>query len=262
MFSPPTLYGPVIRQQPFLHGSKISFKPTPNLELGFGFTAMFAGPGLPFTWGNFLRTFYQHRANTVNNPGKRLSAFDLTYRVPGLRKWMEFYVDSMVIDEYSPLGSSRPSLNPGIYLPQIPKIHKLDFRVEGLATDLPTMHFNVGAVYSDSRYHSGYTNAGMLMGNWIGRMGRGEQGWATYWFSARSKLQARYRQQDVNRVFLEGGHLQDFSVRSEITLRPDLGFSASLQYEKWRFPLLAALPQRNLTSTIQLTWWPVRGKKP
>ena len=49
------LIGPTnIQPQPFIQGVKISFKPTPNLEFGAGFTAMFVGPGLPFTFHNFF----------------------------------------------------------------------------------------------------------------------------------------------------------------------------------------------------------------
>ena len=47
-------------------------------------------------------------------------------------------------------------------------------------------HFGPGAFYWDERYHSGYTNNGNLIGSWIGRRGRGEQGWLTYRFSPRS----------------------------------------------------------------------------
>src|SRR5713101_2799734 len=36
-----------IRPQPFLDGSKLTFKPVSDLEIGFGFTALFGGPGLP-----------------------------------------------------------------------------------------------------------------------------------------------------------------------------------------------------------------------
>jgi len=106
---------------------KSELQTTPNLEFGISFTAQFAGPGNPFTWHNFLRTFYSHRANTGDNPGKRLSAFDFSYRIPGLRKWLVLYSDSLVIDEYSPLVSNRPTINPGIYLPQLPKISKWIF---------------------------------------------------------------------------------------------------------------------------------------
>ena len=78
----PVLYGPNLTSQPFVHGTKFSFHPTDNLEFGFGFTAQFGGPGNPFTWGNFPKTFYSHQNTIAGNPGKRLSEFDFTYRVP------------------------------------------------------------------------------------------------------------------------------------------------------------------------------------
>ena len=78
-----TLLGPGhIDPQPFLQGMKVSFKPTSNFEFGMGFSAQFAGPGLPFTFKNFLRALYSHTSG-VNNPGKRISELDLSYRVPG-----------------------------------------------------------------------------------------------------------------------------------------------------------------------------------
>jgi hypothetical protein len=256
VFSPPKLYGPNVDPQPYIDGLKTSFKPTPNLELGIGFTAMFSGPGLPLTWGNFLRTFYSHKANLADNPGKRASAFDFSYHIPGLRKWLVLYIDSLVVDEYTPIGSSRPSINPGIYLPQIPKVPKLDLRLEGVTTNPPSLRLGPGFVYSDSRYRSGYTNDGNLLGSWIGREGRGGQAWATYWFSARSKLQLGYRHMEVDREFLEGGHLNDFSVRHEMMVSPELGLSGSVQYETWGFPLLATQRMSNVTASLQLTYLP------
>ena len=68
----------------------------------------------------------------VNNPGKRVSAADFSYRIPGLRNWLTLYMDSMVWDEISPIGSTRAAVNPGIYLPQLPKIQKLELRAEGI----------------------------------------------------------------------------------------------------------------------------------
>jgi hypothetical protein len=131
-------------------------------------------------------------------------------------------------------------------------------RVEGVSTDLFTMpaHFGKGATYFDSHFRSGYTNDGMLLGSWIGRMGRGEQAWATYWLSPRNTIQLGYRHQDVDRDFLQGGRLNDFSAKAQMMLGHDLGLSAFLQYESWRFRELAPVPQSNVTSSIQLTWWP------
>jgi hypothetical protein len=148
--------GPNIDPQPFIHGEKISFKPTPNLELGMGVTAMFGGPGLPVTWHNFISTYYVHSANPANNPGKRSSAFDFTYRVPGLRDWLTVYGDSLVVDEISPIGSSRPTLNFGVYLPKIPKVRGLDLRAEVLRT-AHTSEFPPGFVYFDFRRYRSVT---------------------------------------------------------------------------------------------------------
>src|SRR5207244_12126956 len=57
------LYGPYPNDLPFIHGNKISFMPTRNLEFGAGVTAIFAGAGVPFTFGEFFRTYYAHTAN-------------------------------------------------------------------------------------------------------------------------------------------------------------------------------------------------------
>jgi len=254
-----TLVGPGnLNPQPYLHGYKISFKPTPNLEFGMGITAQFAGPGLPFTWSNFIRTFYVHNQTgpTVNNanPGKRLSAFDFSYRVPGLRKWLTIYNDSLVVDEISPIGSSRPTLNPGIYLPQIPKLPKMEFRAEGLREPLTT-EFAPGFVYYGvRRYRSGYTNEGNLLGSWLGRAGRGGQAWATYSLSPRSRVQLGYRHQEVSKSFIGGGRAVDYSARGEFMLGPDIALTGFLQYEQWKFPVLQPGPQSNLTTTVQLTF--------
>ena len=204
-----------------------------------------------------MRTFYSHRSTGAANPGKRLSAFDFSYRVPGLRNWLQIYADSMVIDEYSPLGSNRPSINPGIYMPKLPKIPKMDLRLEGLTSDLNVPeHFGAGAVYWDSRYRSGYTNDGNLIGSWIGRRGAGEQGWATYWFSPRTNLQLGYRHNHVDKAFLGGGNYQDFSLRGDVMLRHDFGFSGFVQYENWQFPVLGPSRQSDVTASVQVTWWP------
>ncbi len=96
-----------------------------------GYTAMFGGPGLPVTFGNFFRTFYVHSNTAANNPGKRISEADFSYRIPGLRNWLTFYFDSLVVDEISPIGSTRANVNPGIYMAHIPKVPKLEFRAEG-----------------------------------------------------------------------------------------------------------------------------------
>ena len=252
----PNVVGPNISPQPFIHGEKISFQPTPNFEFGMGVTAMFGGPGLPVTFGNFFRTYYIHTPNLANNPGKRVSAADFTYRIPGLRNWLTLYMDSMVWDEISPIGSTRANVNPGIYMPRIPKIPKLELRAEGVNISRAN-EFPPGFVYFNAdRYRSGYVNNGYLLGSWIGRAGRGGQDWLTYWLSPRNKLQVGYRLQTVAPDFIGGGRLADYSAQSEFMVGRNVSVSGFLQYEHWRFPVLAPTPQSNVTGSIQLTFYP------
>jgi hypothetical protein len=163
----------------------------------------------------------------------------------------------MVIDEYSPLISNRPAINPGVYLSHVPKIPKLDLRLEGITDDMNVpAHFGPGAFYWDERYHSGYTNNGDLIGSWIGRRGRGEQGWLTYRFSPRSNIQFGYRHNSVDKAFLQGGTLQDFNLRTDLMLTHALGISGFIQRETWNFPVLSPTAQSDTTASIQLTFWP------
>jgi hypothetical protein len=250
---PRFLVGPNFHPQPFVHGNKISFHPTPNLELGMGVTAIFGGPGLPVTLHEFVRSYYSHSANIASNPAKRFSSFDITYRIPGLRKWLTVYTDSLVGDEVSPLGSTRPMLNPGIYLPQLPKLPKLELRIEGFKAEP-----RLGTMYIDRRYHSGYTNEGNLMGSWIGRQALGGQAWMKYSFTPRSTVELGYRHQEVDRFLAGGGRLNDFSVKAECQVRERFQLSAQAQYEDWKFPALRIGPESDFSSSVRLTFQPKR----
>jgi len=252
----PDVVGPNIVPQPFIQGGKISFKPHPDLEIGMATTAMFGGPGLPVTFGNFFHTYYVHTPNLAKNPGKRVSAADITFRVPHLKNWLTIYFDSMVWDEISPIGSQRANINPGIYMPRIPKIPKLELRAEGFNISR-TKEFAPGWVYYNAdRYRSGYTTDGDLMGSWIGRAGRGGQSWLTYWLSPRNKLQLGYRLQTVSPAFIGGGRLANYSVRSEFMLTRDLAVSGYFQYEQWRFPVLSTAGQSDVTAQFEVTFCP------
>ena len=248
---PAYLIGPGFHPQPFIHGNKISFRPTPNLEFGMGVTAIFGGPGLPFTWHEFFRSYYGHNANTATNPGKRFSGFDFTYRVPGLRNWLTFYTDSLVGDEISPLGSTRPMLNSGLYVPQLPSLPKLELRVEGFKADP-----RLGTMYFDRRYRSGYTNDGNLIGSWVGRQALGGQAWVKYSLTPRNSLQLGYRHQEVDRFLVGGGRLNDFSAAGQCKLGQRLAVSGQAQYEQWNFPVLSGQKRSNVTTGVQLTYYP------
>jgi hypothetical protein len=252
----PQVVGPNIVPQPFIQGGKISFKPVPDLEIGMGTAAMFGGPGLPVTFGTFFHTYYVHTPNLAKNPGKRLSAADFTYRIPGIRDWLTLYLDAMTWDEVSPIGSTRANVSPGIYMPRLPKIPKLELRAEGINISRTT-EFPPGWVYYNAdRYRSGYINDGNLLANWIGRAGRGGQGWLTYSFSPRDTLQFGYRLQTVSPAFIEGGRLVDYSAQGEFMLGRDVSVSGFLQYEQWRFPVISPVRQSDVTASVQMTFYP------
>lgn len=244
-----------VTPQPFVHGVKLNFKPTANFEFGAGFTALIAGPGLPFTINNYARSFFSHTSGT-NNPAKRTTSFDFSYRVPRIRKWLTVYSDLMAVDEFSPIGSARATVNPGIYMPQIPKIPKLELRAEGIH-EPTTNEFAPGFVYyGQRRYRDGYTNDGNILGSWIGRAGLGGQGWLTYSFNPRNKLQFGYRHQEVSSAFIGGGRLVDYSLRGDILAGRNLALAGYLQYEQWKFPVLNPNRQSDVVASMQLTFYP------
>ena len=116
-----------------------------------------------------------------------------------------------------------------------------------------------GVSYSNIIYRDGYTNNGNILGNAIGREGRGIQLWSTYWLSPQSKIRASYRHQGVNRDFLEGGQLDDVAVSANFRFRSGLEFSGSAQYERWNFPLLAPTTKSNVAVSVGITYWPTRN---
>jgi Capsule assembly protein Wzi len=261
-------FGKPVDPQPFIHGQRISFKPTRNLEFGVSRTTIYGGPGYPLTTHTLLRSLFSttnERITAVggspDKPGDRRSGLDFTYRLPGLRKWVTFYGDGFADDQFSPIGYfDRSAWRAGLYFPQFPHIPKLDLRVEGVYTDNPLGgNLGNGFYYFNLTWRSGYTNAGNLIGNWIGREGQGAQAWTNYWFGAKDRLQLNFRHQKVSQEFLPGGGtVTDVGVRGDYWLRPDLGVTTSVQFEQWLFPIIQPKAQRNVTASIEIEFQPQR----
>jgi membrane-associated phospholipid phosphatase len=256
-------FGQSYSPQPFIHGQKLSFKPSRNFEFGFFRTTIYGGPGYPFTWHTFLRsllsTANKGTFGTARKPGKRTSGLDFSYRLPGLRNWLTFYADGLAYDEFSPIAyADRSVWRAGLYFSQIPKVHKLDLRVEGVYTDNPLGgNIGHGFYYYNSTWLSGYTNKGNLLGSWVGREGQGAQAWSNYWFGARNRLQFNFRHQKVSQEFIRGGGtLTDVGVRSDYWLRSNLSVSASLQYERWLIPVIQPNESRNVSATVEILFQP------
>jgi hypothetical protein len=265
-------YGQPLNPQPVIHGERISFKPTPNLEIGLSRTTDYGGPGYPLTLHTFSRSLFS-TSNTgpggATKPGSRRAGLDFSYRIPHLRNQMTFYAEGMAEhNEISPLlGPDVAAWLGGIYFPKLPRIPRLDFRLEGGYTDPPTSGGDIGygAFYWDATWITGFQNDKHLMGSWMGRQGQGAQAWTTYWFSPRNKLQFGFRHQKVSReLLLSGGTLSDVNLRADFWPRSSFSISALVQYEQWTYPALASTRQSNFASSVQFTFWPAswRSKTP
>jgi hypothetical protein len=254
--------GVALKDQPFIHGEKFSFKPTENFEFSVSRTVIFAGEGASFTTRTFLRSIFSISGGAEqNDPGDRRVAVDATYRIPGLRKCLTGYVDGFSEDQpFPPSYPTESAWISGFFLRCVPGLPHLTIRAEGLLSPHRDLAFP-GFFYFNVHYLSGYTNNRQLMGSWIGREGDGEQIWTTWNLSPRSSIEASYRGMTVNREFLQGGALRDFSAAANLQIRPEWQLKLENQTEWWRFPLLSATPRRNDEFTIQLSYMPIGRAK-
>ena len=257
--------------RPLIHGVKISFKRTRNLEMSFIVTSELGGVGRPLTGAAIFNSFFSVASSdtyaSYDNPGKRTFGLDFAYKFPRIRDWLTLYANGLLPEANNTNFDTNPSpiyaprraaVRSGIYMPKIPRLSNLDFRVESVYTDPPTPRSLGGLyVYWNDFYHDLYTNRNNIIGDWIGREGMGFQGWSTYWLSPRNSIQFAYRHAKVSSDFIPSGEtINDGSVKVNLQLRPEWSFSASVQYEKWFAPILASAAQTNWTSAVQIQFTP------
>lgn len=275
-----SLKGHTDPNSPWLHGEKVSFKPTENLEFGFERTVIWGGKDhVPITLHSFLKSFFSvqnvspQEKFSRNDPGARFGTFDFSYRLPYLRKWLTLYTDSLVHDDVSPISAPRRSaIRPGLYLSHFPGIDHLDLRVEAVSTDPVSNSTAQGNfLYYETVQRQGYTNKGMIMGDWIGRQAKGGQAWLTWHLSPKEQVQFSYRNAKASALnvdsaghpagFLPGGTTQNdyqFSVVKRIMKQIEL--NGWVQYEQWNAPLYKSGSQSDTTATFQVTWYPRENK--
>jgi len=257
---------------PWMHTEKINFKPTPNVEFGFSRSSIWGGKGhAPITVHSFLKSFFSFQnvsgaqKFSRDDPGARFGTFDFSWRLPYLRHWLTLYSDSLVHDDVSPVDAPRHAgVRPGIYLSQFPRIPKLDLRLEGVDTDPPTARSTAGSyLYWEYLQVQGYTNKGLIIGDAIGRQGKGGEAWLTYHLSPMEMVQASFRHTKVARDFIPSGTTQNsFDVHVIKRLNKDLELSAEVQREWWKAPIYQPGQQSNTVFTFQFTVYPERKPGP
>lgn len=261
-----SLKGHSVPNAPWVHMEKVSFQPTENLEFGFERTVIWGGQGhVPITVHSFLKSFFSFQNVSLeekqsrNDPGARFGTFDFSYRLPFVRKWITLYADSLVHDDVSPPSAPRRSaVRPGIYLSHFPGIAHLDLRAEAASTDPPTSRSQRGEfLYAETIQKQGYTSKGYLLGDAIGREGKGGQAWLTYHLSPSEHMQISYRNAKTAKDFIPGGTTQnDFSVNLVKRFAGTFEVKGWAQYERWNVPLLEPGVQSNFSVSAQVTWYP------
>jgi membrane-associated phospholipid phosphatase len=250
-------YGKDLALQPFVSGGKIDFKFNSNLEISVSKTTLYGGPGNPLTLGTWAKSVLgTHHGNSPSGDGR--SGFDLTYRIPKLRDWATFYVDSFQEDEISPLNRPyKAAFQSGMYFAKLPKVPKLDLRIEGGTTSPINFPTCIYCYYSNNQYLNGYTNNGQLMGTWLGRAAQGESLKSTYWLSAQRKVTLELRHRKIDRQYLpQGGTQNDAGLSADFFVKSGVRLSGTAQYERWQIPLLASSTQSNWTASVQIGYWP------
>jgi hypothetical protein len=260
-----SLKGHTYPNDPWVHMEKISFKPTRDLEFGFDRLTVWGGEGHePITIHTFLHSFFSFQnvpgsvKQSKDDPGARYGTFDFTYRLPFLSHWVTLYTDSLVHDDVSPISApSRAGFHPGIYLARVPHFQHLDLRLEGATTDTASASVETGQfLYYETIDRQGPTNKGFLVGDWVGRQGKGGQAWLTYHLSPKEDLQFQYRNAKAAPDFLPGGTTQnDFAFQVVKRVRADFELRGWVQYERWKAPLYESGLQSDTTAAFQVTWF-------
>ncbi len=281
-----SLKGHTFPNNPYTHSEKFAFRPTKNFEFGFQRTIVFGGKGhSPVTLHTFIKGFIDLSDTTAeekagrNDPGARFTAFDMSWRLPFLRKYVTFYADSIAHDDVTPPSAPRrAAFRTGLFLSQIPGMRKLDFRVEAVDTDPISSRSSRGTFnYFETIQRQAYTNQGFIMGDWIGREAKGGQAWLTYHLSGNEMVQVNYTNKKNDKDFIPGSFnpaLNAFKPQGDFnpnggTTQNDVKISVLkrfyhnqvelngwFQYETWKAPAYKTGKQTDTTSAFQLTYLP------
>lgn len=259
-----SLKGHTYPNDDWTHSEMLSFSPTSNFQFGFQRTIIFGGKNHePVNLRTFLKGFFDINDTTAeekysrDDPGARFSAFNFSYRLPFLRKYATLTLDSISHDDVTPISAPRrAAFRTGLYISQFPHVRKLDLRAEAAMMDQPVQRsFNGYFNYYETIQRQGYTNKGFIMGDWVGREGKGGQAWLTYHLSGNEWVQLAYLNKKNAKDFYETTQNQ-FKVDVVKRLRSDIEMDAWFQYERWKAPVYKTGLQSDTVTAVQITFYP------
>ena len=266
------LSGHVNPARPWYNGQKADLVFGNNLEISFTRWSIFWGVGHPITLYSFKENIFSVSSTGGGSgggggsagygdradPGDRKSNFDFSWHLPYLSRIVTLYADAYSDDDPSPIDAPRRAVwNPGIYFARLPFLPHMDLRVEavsseGLAHDYGGQHF-----FINNQYLDGNTNKGFLLGNAIGRDSRAIEGRSGYWFSARTRVEAGYRQNKGGTLFLPGGStITDGFVNGSYAFNRHWQAQVFTQYERFLVPSYLPGSQHNTSGWLSIVWNP------
>lgn len=226
------------------------------------------GQGHPMTLHNLKNNLFSSYSPNLgefgdrSDPGDRKGGFDFRLHVPGLSKLVTVYADGYSDDSVNPLQAPRRATwAPGIYVARLPKLPHADFRFEMASSEELSQDEGGTRFFINNQYIDGNTNKGFLLGNAVGRDARAFEGRLGYWFSARTRIEAGYRQNKISSLFLSGGGtVSDAFVQANYS-RGEWSVSGFAQGERFLVPTYMSGSQSNGSARLQITWTPHKSEE-
>lgn len=251
--------------RPYYNGQKVDFTFGRLFEMSFTRWAILFGVGHPMTLHNLKDNLFSFNSTGCGygyddrcDPGDRKGDFDFRLHVPGLRNYVTLYADSYSDDQPSPLQAPRRAAwNPGVYFARLLYLPHADLRVEASSSE-GLAHEETGTYFFiNNQYRDGNTNKGFLLGNAVGRDSRAIETRSGYWFSAKTHVEAGFRQTKISSAFLAGGGtVSDVFLNSSVALSSSWHVETFAQYESFLVPSYLANRQHNASGWAQITWTP------
>lgn len=255
--------------RPYFNGQKLDLTFGPYLEMSATRWSILWGVGHPITLHSLKSNLFSSNSTGStfaygdrSDPGDRKSDFDFRLHVPGLSHFLTIYADSYADDELNPLNAPRRVVwNPGMYLARLPYAPHMDFRFEVTSSEELSQDEGGTRFFINNQYRDGNTNKGFLLGNATGRDARAYEGRVGYWYSARTRVEAGYRQLNGGGQFLPlGASTSDAFVTANYAWSPDWSAQLFAQYERFLIPSDLPGAQRNGSARLQITWTPHKSE--
>ncbi len=252
--------------RPYYNGQKLAFTLGQNIEIGLTRWSLLCGEGHPCTLHQLIRNLGSGSSGASTgygdrtDPGDRKSGFDFRFTPPGIHRLVTLYADSYADDEVVPLETpNRSAFAPGIYIARLPFLPHMDLRVEAPWTDRYAGDTFLGGtlLFWNIQYLDSNTNKGFLLGNAVGRDGKVIDGRLGYWVSARTRIEAGFRQNKGGIHFLPGGStVSDAFLSASYGFRPDWTLNLFAQQERFLIPSYLPGAQTNQSGWLQVTYSP------